>query len=119
MEFIVMEKPTYEEMEKSLWALEKEYNEHKRITVKLYESQEKFNALFDRNIHCIFVHDFEGNFLDANEASLNLLGYKREEIPSINFSTLIDEDQLSKAFAAVEEVIQNGFLKNFIEFKNS
>ena len=108
---------TYEKMEKRLRELEKEYNDYKQETLNLHESKEKFKALFNRNLHCIFVHDFEGNFLDANEAFLNLLGYRKEEIPSINFSTLIDEDQLPKAFAAIEEIKQNGSLKNVIEFK--
>ena len=60
----------------------------------LLENQENYNALYNRNLHCIFIHDFEGNFLDANDASLNLLGYRKEEISSMNFSTLIDDDQL-------------------------
>jgi two-component system cell cycle sensor histidine kinase/response regulator CckA len=81
------------------------------------DSHEKLKALFDRNLHCIYVHDFEGNFLDANDASLKLLGYKREDIPSINFATLIGDDQLPKALEALEEIRQNGLLKNFIEFK--
>ena len=104
-------------MEKRLRELEKEYNEYKQEVLNLHEYQEKFNALFNRKLHCIFIHDFKGNFLDANEASLNLLGYRKEEIPSIDFSKLIDEDQLPKAFTAIEEIKQNGSLKNVIEFK--
>ncbi len=110
-------KPTYAELEKKFKALEQEYNDYIRATESVRDSREKFKALFDRNLHCIYVHDFEGNFLDANVASLNLLGYKREDIPSINFATLIGEDQLPKTLDAFEEIKQNGFLKNFIEFK--
>jgi PAS domain S-box-containing protein len=83
----------------------------------LHEYEKKFKAHFSWSLHCIFDHDFEGNFLDANEASLNLLGCRKEEIPSINFSNLIDADQLPKAFAAIEEIKQNGSLENVIEFK--
>jgi PAS domain S-box-containing protein len=83
----------------------------------LMQSQERFNALYNRNLHCIFIHDFEGNFLDANDASLNLLGYRREEIPSINFASLIDEDQLPRAMRAISELKQNGTLQHFLEFK--
>jgi PAS domain S-box-containing protein len=97
--------------------LEKEYVELKRKIDELRKDQEKYRALLDRNLHCIFVHDFEGNFLDANEASLNLMGYRREEISSINFATLIDEDQMPRALAAIEEIKRYGFVKNFLEFK--
>ncbi|MGD8521464.1 MAG: PAS domain S-box protein, partial [Desulfobacterales bacterium] len=104
-------------MAEKLERLEKEYNELKRKIEELRKDQEKYKALFNRNLHCIFVHDFEGNFLDANEASLNLLGYTRDEIPSINFATLIDEDQMPKALAAIEEIKRYGFVKNFLEFR--
>jgi len=104
-------------MAEKLKRLEKEIVELKRKIEELRKDQEKYKAIFDRNLHCVFVHDFEGNFLDANEASLNLLGYTRDEIPSINFATLIDEKQMTKALATLEEIKQYGFVKNFLEFK--
>ena len=112
-----MNKPTYKELEKQLRELEKEFDEYKKETGILSKSQEKFKALFDRTLHCIFICDFDGNFLDANTAALNLVGYSREELPSINLATLMDKSQLPKAFAAIEKIKQNGFLQNFIEFK--
>ena len=112
-----MTKPTYEELEKRLRKLEKEFDEYKKKTENSAKSQEKFKALFDRNLHCIFVGDLEGNFLDANTAALDLLGYSREEIPTINFATLLDEKQLPKAFAALEKIKQKGFLQTIAEFK--
>jgi PAS domain S-box-containing protein len=96
-------------MAEKLERLEKEYVELKQDMDGLRKDQEKYKALLDRNLHCIFIHDFEGNFLDANEASLNLLGY--------NFATLIDEDQMHRALAAIEEIKRYGFVKNFLEFK--
>jgi len=112
-----MQKPTYEELERKFLALEKENKKYRQQSKKSLEANEKFKALFDRNLHCIFVHDFGGGFLDANDAALNLLGYRREEIFSLNFATLIDEDQMPKALAAIEEIKQDGFVKNFLEFK--
>ncbi len=110
-------KPTYAELEKKYKALEHKHTEYIHSTESLRDAHEKFKALYERNIHCIYLHDFEGNFIDANEAALNLLGYHKEDIPSINFATLIGEDQMPKASAALEEIKQNGFLENFIEFK--
>ena len=112
-----MPKPTYAEIRKRLKDLETENIAILQESEGLQEINEKYKALFNRNLHCIFIHDFDGNFLDANEASLKLLGYKRADVPSINFSTLIDEEQLATAFTAIEEIKQNGFFKNFIEFK--
>ena len=97
--------------------LEKDCLEYKQKAENLLEDSEKFKALFNRNLHCVYVHDFEGNFIDANEASLKLLGYKRTEIPSINFTSLIGAEQLPKALKALEEIKRNGFQKEFSEYK--
>ena len=110
-------KPTYAELERELNSLKQEYNDYKRKADLMRDSHEKLKALFDRNLHCIYIHDFEGNFIDANDTALNLLGYKREDISSIKFTTLIGEDQLPKAIEALEEIRKIGFVKKFIEFK--
>jgi len=60
--------------------------------------QEKYKSLFERRLHCIYVHDLDGQFIDANDAALKLLGYNRDELFSLNFSTLIEEDDLAVAF---------------------
>jgi len=40
----------------------------------------KFRRLFDSNLIGVFVSDFAGTFLDANDAFLDLLGYTRAEL---------------------------------------
>jgi PAS domain S-box-containing protein len=40
----------------------------------------KFRQLFDSNLIGVFVLDFAGTFLEANDALLNLLGYTRAEL---------------------------------------
>jgi len=104
-------------LEQKITALEKECLTLKRLEKKRRETQEKFKALYDRRLLCIYAHDFQGNFLDANMAALNLLGFRREEIHSLNFASLIDDDQLPKALEELKEIRQTGFQKNFMEFK--
>lgn len=48
----------------------------------LKESEERYNALFDRSLSYVYVHDFNGQFIDANAAALKALGYKRKEMLS-------------------------------------
>jgi diguanylate cyclase (GGDEF)-like protein/PAS domain S-box-containing protein len=98
------------DLEKTEAKLEQEEEE-------LRESKARYKALFDRTLFCVYVHDFEGRFIDANDAALNLLGYKREDIPSINFSTLLEEDQLPIAFKNMEELLQTGSQKRPINHK--
>ncbi len=54
-------------------AIARDITEHKRL-------EAKFRQLFDSNLIGVFVSDFAGNFLDANDAFLDLLGYTREEL---------------------------------------
>jgi PAS domain S-box-containing protein len=54
-------------------AIARDITEHKRL-------EAKFRRLFDSNLIGVFVSDFAGTFLDANEAFLDLLGYTREEL---------------------------------------
>ena len=91
--------------------------DHKQMEEALQESKERYNALFDRSLYFVYVHDFEGKFLDANKATLDLLGYTKKDIPSLNFSSLLDEDQLPTAIKALEEIIKNGYQKKTTKFK--
>jgi PAS domain S-box-containing protein len=82
--------------------------ERKRVEGKLSAAEERYRALFERSLDCVFLADFEGNFLDANRAALDLLGYSREEIPSISYRTLLDPADLPGAFASLQDVIRTG-----------
>ena len=80
-------------------------------------SQERYQALFERSLDCVFLNDFEGRFLDANQAALNLLGYQREEINTLTFGSLLTADQLSLAMQTLEELRTTGFQKQRTELR--
>ncbi|MBN1799403.1 MAG: PAS domain S-box protein [Spirochaetales bacterium] len=84
---------------------------------ELKSSKERYTALFDRQLDPVFIHDFQGNFIDANSAALELLGYTEEDIPSINFKTIISDDQLSHVMQEIAEIIQTGSQKKMQEYK--
>jgi len=98
-------------------ALESELEERKKIEEALRESEERYRALFDRSLNCVYIHDFEGRFIDANETALNLLGYKKEEIRDLTFTSLISEDQLPLALKATQEILETGCQKGVTEFR--
>ena len=54
-------------------AIARDITEQKRL-------EAKFRRLFDSNLIGVFVSDFSGTFLDANDAFLDLLGYTRTEL---------------------------------------
>jgi diguanylate cyclase (GGDEF)-like protein/PAS domain S-box-containing protein len=105
------------ELHQRIADLEASEVERKLIEKEIRESKARYKAFFDRTLYCVYVHDFEGRFLDANDTALNLLGYKREDILFVNFSTLLEEDQLAVAFKNMEELLQTGSQKRPNEYK--
>jgi len=91
--------------------------EAKKTTRKLQEWADRYKALFDRSLYCVYVHDLEGNFLDANRAALDLLGYKKKEIKTLNFASLLDEKQMPMAYERLSEIVKTGFQKESSQFR--
>ena len=102
---------------KGIQAVATDITEHKKVEMALRESQEKYLALFDRSLYCVFVNDLEGNFIDANKAALDLLGYKKEDIRSLNFASLLDDNQMPSALEALSEIKKTGYQKKSYQFK--
>jgi len=69
---------------------------------------ERYRAIYDRSLVCLYVHDLEGNFLDANQTALNLLGYERQDVFSMNLASFLREDQLQEAFDTLQEILRTG-----------
>jgi PAS domain S-box-containing protein len=41
----------------------------------------------------LYIHDFDGHFLNANPAALKLLGYEHEDIVALTCFSLLSADQ--------------------------
>lgn len=84
---------------------------------KIRETQERYSALFNRSLVCVYVYDLEGHFLDANQAALDLLGYAREELPSLNFASVLTEEQLPQALDNAGRLIRTGRMDKLTQWK--
>jgi PAS domain S-box-containing protein len=91
--------------------------ERKQADAALRQSEERYKALFNRSLDCVFLTDFAGNFLDANQASLNLLGFQHEDLSSLTFASLLTEDQLPSAFQTIEEIKATGHQQRLTEYR--
>lgn len=94
-----------------------EITERKKMELAWKESEERFQALFERSLLCVYIHDLGGRFLEANEATLQLLGFSREELASLTWTSLLDEKQLPLAFKVLNELLQTGRQREPREFR--
>ena len=81
------------------------------------DSAERFQALFERSLDGIYIHDFDGSFLDANPAALRLMGYQRADIASLKLSALLSEDQVARALESLSEFETTGKRTTASEFR--
>lgn len=87
----------------------RDITERKKTEAKLKESEERFSALFDHSRDCVYIIDLAGNFIEANAAALQLLGYEPTDIPSLNIISLLDATDLANGVQEFEEIIRSGF----------
>ncbi|MBN1471282.1 MAG: PAS domain S-box protein [Syntrophaceae bacterium] len=113
-----MEKKNKRQSSKTLKNTETQNNNDllKKAQEKFRESEERYKSLFDRSLDLIYLHDFEGRFLDANDAALDKLGYTKEELNSLNFASFLSEDQIPLAFKAMENILA-GTQKGLTEYR--
>ena len=80
--------------------------EQKRAEAVLRESEARVRHLIDANIIGIFIGDFDGNIVDANDTYLQLLGYDREDLLSgrINWVTITPPELLYRSKRALQEM---------------
>jgi PAS domain S-box-containing protein len=61
---------------------QKATEENVQLHSDLEERETKIRRLFDSNIIGIVIFDFEGRFIDANDAFLDMVGHSREDLVS-------------------------------------
>ena len=109
--------PTYQELADRVKDLAKENHRLKQTVDEVCSDHEKYRALFKHRFNCLYIHDLTGRFIDANDAALALLGYERDEIQELDFTSLIERDQLPKAFRFLEDVIRHHNGQKAVEYK--
>ena len=70
--------------------------ERKKAEEELGESEEKYRELINGMNDTVWVIDFDGNFIDVNDAAVEVLGYSREDLlsmgpPDIDTSLTVEE----------------------------
>ncbi len=89
----------------------------KMVEKALLISEERYAALFERSLDAVYVSDLDGNFIDASPSCLQMMGYRKDETLIMNFTDILSEDELSKAYEAVQEIINTGTQQDLNVFR--
>lgn len=73
----------------------------------LKESQKRFETYIENATDALFIHDFDGNFIDVNNEACKSLGYTREELLGMCITDVDDEIDLEYAKEAWRKTMQN------------
>ena len=89
----------------------RDITERKQAERELRRSEEKYRGIFDDSVAPIFVFGHDLQFVDVNQAGLDLLGYSREELLTMRAQDMdVDPARLAPGQAQMEKT---GRLVNF------
>lgn len=75
----------------------------------LKESEERFRAYVEQAADSLFVHDFNGNFIDVNQRACDSLGYSREELLKLSVFDVEQDFDLAIAKKAWSKINPNQY----------
>jgi PAS domain S-box-containing protein/putative nucleotidyltransferase with HDIG domain len=79
-----------------------------RNTVVRPDIEERYIALFERSRDAVYVHDFAGVCIDANQATLDLIGCDKTDLPRLNLLSLVVPVQSPAMESALKELRATG-----------
>ncbi len=85
--------------------------ERKQAEKALQESEEKYRGIFDESVAAVYVFDNKKNFINSNQAGLDLLGYSRDELLQLSIPD-VDADPVV-VLPAHQELLSGGRLINY------
>ncbi len=77
----------------------------------LQKSNEKYRRLFDNTVSPIYIFDVKKNFIDSNQAGLNLLGYSRDELLQMSVHDVDVDTEI--VIPAHKQVLHGSDLSNY------
>lgn len=89
-------------------AIEKKKHEVELIKSyeRLTESEKKYRELWENANDMLYIHDLEGNFLEANRMALETFGYSKDEITEHNIADILDSEYVDVVMRMLNEIVE-------------
>ncbi len=88
--------------------ISKDITEHKLAEERIRESEQKYRTIIENIEDGYYELDFFGNIVFFNDATLEILGYSRDEFAKMNYRNLTDEETTRKVLQICNEVYKTG-----------
>jgi diguanylate cyclase (GGDEF)-like protein/PAS domain S-box-containing protein len=77
--------------------------EQAQMKNELLESKQRYQSLFEHNQDAVFSLRLDGSVSSVNQAAVNISGYSREELLTMNFQPLVVPEDLDKSIKLFEK----------------
>lgn len=103
---------------RALEKAERDIAVRKRAEAAKEEALQRYQALFKSKTTLVFVMDDQGHFIEANDLTLDLFGYDKEEFRRLNYFQLVHPDQDPEPIAMTAlEILETGAQAEPLEIK--
>jgi PAS domain S-box-containing protein len=75
--------------------------------------EKKANSFFEQSANLLVITDFSGRFIEVNNISYDMFGYKSEELVGKLFSDFVHPDDIESSQKALRDLIKGKSLKYF------
>jgi diguanylate cyclase (GGDEF)-like protein/PAS domain S-box-containing protein len=89
----------------------RDVTDQKRMEEALLASESRYRRLFEESRHALYISTRDGDFVDINRAMLDLFGYSRAEMLSLNARALYASSAARSRFR--RQVEQQGSVRNY------
>ncbi len=87
--------------------------EEKNLQKELKEQRDEFKTIFNTSKDGIAILDKESNFLDFNDAYLEMTGYTRAELLKMDCISLSAPEDIERSKEAMKSIFELGYIKGF------
>jgi diguanylate cyclase (GGDEF)-like protein/PAS domain S-box-containing protein len=87
--------------------------EEKNLQKELEEQRDEFKTIFNTSKDGIAILDKESNFLDFNDAYLEMTGFTREELLKKTCISLSVPEDIERSIEAMKTIFEHGYIKGF------
>jgi diguanylate cyclase (GGDEF)-like protein/PAS domain S-box-containing protein len=89
----------------------RDVTEQQRMQEALLASERRYRRLFEESRHALYITTLDGQFVDVNRSMLEMLGYARRELLSLNAEVIYAHPEARSRFRALVDA--RGSLRNY------